>query len=765
MAASFDSLTLDQVEEEIRRAEELLTRDDKLDGGGGGGGGGGRGFVKIGEAERSNNAAEKVTLSLSALAYGEDAESVSDAATDADSSVAPSNVYKSPGARERLIQRLLAERKKRLEEEQRCEAREARLAKEEAERKATYGTSPRKVASPPRHPAKSKSPPSPPTASKTRLVAATPPRSLVANRSAAKKEGRASAVQPVPKSTCARGKPFSRRTREELKRDVELERQRQCTFRPKINKNYASKKRQGGGGDGFSRLSQPRTKYWQEIETKRKEKEDKLKQVCTFAPDLSRTEKAIVEEIEREASLSPKKKKKRKPGWKASVAEAYRKHVPVEKRLTLNAGQRYAVRERAKREIEDAELRKHTFRPTTNAVSNEIVKLSGSHRKPIFERAKDVQRQKAKRLHEKRAEIERSDPNLTFKPKISSVSKTIAKQVYREQGIRESGDIVERLSREARILEDRKNRQRKAWAEHETKACRFKPKVSATSKKILESHPEFQGKNQDFLKRQADMQRRKRERGAQKAKRRNKNGGEDPHCTFKPAIGNAEKVLVHTRPERLAETNEERYERLYKDDMKRKERLRESIRKEHYDQYDFKPKINRISKMLGCSTGGFEELYKNRSGKRAKEAVIKAVEDQRASECTFNPRTNEYPAVGYKPVNHLDSTTVMDNIDSMIRDKEEKLEQMRREREHNALKECTFQPAILAAAPKSTAPVIVRGLGRYLELKEMAKSQEEERIERERDAFRVKNIHRVGGCTVPRPFSFSLHEKANGKCF
>ena len=181
---------------------------------------------------------------------------------------------------------------------------------------------------------------------------------------------------------------------------------------------------------------------------------------------------------------------------------------------------------------------------------------------------------------------------------------------------------------------------------------------------------------------------------------------------------------MHTRPERLSESCSQRIERLYKSDFERKKATQDAIREEHYGKYKFKPKINRISKLLGCSTGGFEELYKNERGKRAKEAVRKAVEEERASDCTFEPRLNTSSStVGYKPVNHLDATTVLDSIDGMRRDKEEKLEQMRMEAEHEKMKECTFEPTIVSkAVVRSSNPVIVRGLGRFLETREHAKA-------------------------------------------
>ena len=56
-------------------------------------------------------------------------------------------------------------------------------------------------------------------------------------------------------------------------------------------------------------------------------------------------------------------------------------------------------------------------------------------------------------------------------------------------------------------------------------------------------------------------------------------------------------------------------------------------------------------------------------------------------------------------------------------------------------KECTFQPNVSISkkhVPERGGPVIVRGLGRHLELKEMAKKQEEERLSREEEVFKTQ---------------------------
>ena len=90
---------------------------------------------------------------------------------------------------------------------------------------------------------------------------------------------------------------------------------------------------------------------------------------------------------------------------------------------------------------------------------------------------------------------------------------------------------------------------------------------------MLESHP---------------PQREKLERAARK---------EDEECTFHPAIGNADDILVHTRPTRLGETKEEMVERLSKHEKERIDRAREAMKEQYYSQFSYKPEIDALSKV------------------------------------------------------------------------------------------------------------------------------------------------------------------------
>ena len=86
-----------------------------------------------------------------------------------------------------------------------------------------------------------------------------------------------------------------------------------------------------------------------------------------------------------------------------------------------------------------------------------------------------------------------------------------------------------------------------------------------------------------------------------------------------------------------------------------------------------------------------------------------------------------------------------------------KIEEITHQNQYDEYKMCTFQPSINRSRPKKgNGPVVVKGFGRFLELKELAKKIEEEKSAREDRAFMVENSrYRSGNRTVPKPFKLS----------
>lgn len=81
-----------------------------------------------------------------------------------------------------------------------------------------------------------------------------------------------------------------------------------------------------------------------------------------------------------------------------------------------------------------------------------------------------------------------------------------------------------------------------------------------------------------------------------------------------------------------------------------------------------------------------------------------------------------------------------------LRAKEEKRLTELKVREIEELRDCTFQPSIehslssLDRQRRDTSPVVIRGLGRHLELRHLSAKQREDALQREKEVFSVKNV-------------------------
>jgi hypothetical protein len=140
---------------------------------------------------------------------------------------------------------------------------------------------------------------------------------------------------------------------------------------------------------------------------------------------------------------------------------------------------------------------------------------------------------------------------------------------------------------------------------------------------------------------------------------------------------------------------------------------------------------------------------------QAREEARLAVEQSLNDTCTFRPAVSPTPLAGHKSI-YMDPDHLVQRIEEEKKVKEMRLEQTRQSLEHEELKSCTFAPAVSKCAwpltrsrsgapvadarfacrepPASAGPIVVRGMGRYLELKDLARRQAEELREREKKA-------------------------------
>jgi len=173
----------------------------------------------------------------------------------------------------------------------------------------------------------------------------------------------------------------------------------------------------------------------------------------------------------------------------------------------------------------------------------------------------------------------------------------------------------------------------------------------------------------------------------------------------------------------------ERTERLAYVDGQRREALMQQLQQQHYSQFKHRPEIDAISARLARPKTD-SELSANPHGKALKASLAKKRQSAEQAECPFKPTldarshalaSSQPERISHNP-EHVDTLTA--RLAHEQSERHERLERMRRQVEADTMKDCTFAPQIAKEATPSTAddkPLIVRGLGRYMELKQMAK--------------------------------------------
>ena len=461
-------------------------------------------------------------------------------------------------------------------------------------------------------------------------------------------------------------------------------------------------------------------------------------------------------------------------------------------------------RQKLKRKVEAEELESYPFKPSINRKSEEMLDMS--HYKPIHLRVNDIQRAKhASRLAE-RLSRDASNVDLTFQPKINETSKMLVESKRMETTdpsdfdvsntsqfsmpplkytcllygfspwlftLRPSifnpsnSQVTSRLMKDAHDSTRRTLKRQQAYAQEKANQLTFQPHMSRGSKDIISSKSDYMGST--FIERQEKQQKQKEKDRSQRIQQHM----DSSECTFHPDTGSASEVLRHTRPHRLNESNLERIERLYRQDVTNKEQKRMALRKRHDSVCTFKPEINLISKSLAKSKT-IQELTENRRNQQVKNEGAARREQELNEQCTFQPRVNtskkakdivkNLPKTQFR-VNVKEPEKIVKAIDTYRKDREMKLRQTRQEVEYESMKECTFAPDTHGhKVPKQSGPVVVRGLGRYLELKDLAKRLDDEKRSRQEKAFLVRAAKKSNktkkGATIPQPFNLT---KRRGK--
>lgn len=493
--------------------------------------------------------------------------------------------------------------------------------------------------------------------------------------------------------------PNSRKkSTQDLIKQREEEFKKHCTFKPKINRLPSYEGNSLTMEQKIEQLSRPRSEIVEKREKLKRDKEKIEDSECTFKP-----------------CITPYKQNNK------SFSE-----YPVEERLYQDAESKLQERERIKREKEEEIASQFPFSPQ---VQSSVSRLVGSKREkpPLYQRLEEVQKEINERKKVSRLDAEKNDSDLTFKPIINShSSQLVLMKKSRDQSTSRCDSVERKLKLvEQYSLEDQ---------------CTFIPQISSYSSNL---------NSKGFLQRQQALQEKIRLKREQMIERLHES------YTFKPNIDKTSQYIADSNLERNKNKPEDRLNR----DGKKKLEMQAHLQEEHYSKFTYEPKINPISKRLGRSASLTEIAYANssREAKKKKEEE-KAAEQEK--KCSFTPRINSSHKFRSIDSHYRQGEQISTVISEQLNVKEQKREDLKKQHEYEYMKECTFTPQNIGKRANLDGKVKVRGMERFLELREIAKRKEEEQKEREEKVFMTNPSYNPDvSYTVPKPFNLHPSNK------
>ncbi|KAG2424445.1 hypothetical protein HXX76_014498 [Chlamydomonas incerta] len=396
---------------------------------------------------------------------------------------------------------------------------------------------------------------------------------------------------------------------------------------------------------------------------------------------------------------------------------------------------------------------------------------------PIHQRVADLLRSRNEKLAKAQMRMEMDSGPATFQPEINRRSVALAAERQRQQPAEvaalPASERLYRLAQEQRAMSaSRRGREGdlgSSYGDGDTAGGRDQrpaagvPAINPRSRALAESSD----LPQDFLARQAYLAALGHEKRALY-----RSLLEESTCTFQPQLISrggslASSGVFGPGPGSAAGDGESRAGReggggggrlskLAYEDVQKSAALRDALAQHHYSQFTFTPRINETSRRIG-RRHSLTDLYRDEERQAKLERLAAEVEAARVAECTFQPAINARSAsLGRSRRGSLvlasgDVAEAAHKLRSSI------LMEARALKQYEELKECTFTPAInRQGPPRAAGPVAVPGLGRHMELKDMARRKREAEEARKAEVWnqRPKSPGPRVGVTVPQPFSF-----------
>jgi len=520
---------------------------------------------------------------------------------------------------------------------------------------------------------------------------------------------------------------------EKIKAEVESKFEKEHTFKPQVNYSKVFSQHEKinleSKDELYNRLSTPKIV---DLNKRLKEKEaqdnKKMTEECSFHPNLNLkfgSMSNLNEQGTTDRQYSENKEK-------------------VENRLYKLAEQMKEKREKMKREYQDNLIKDYSFTPNIDNRSKQLM-LKYEKQKPIHERYDEVIRNKRQNLQSMRENIEKQGKSM-YKPEINSKSKDIIMR-RTERSFNGDLNIHERLYRDGL----NKNRQ-KLNSDNllDDEECTFSPQ-------LFYSTTQPGGNIDDFLERQKIYDEIKKERLERKLSKSIENN----QYTFSPKINLTSDILIKADHMRSNEDIKDKVDRLYKEDFEKLKNRKEQLEKCYYAQYDFKPKINEISRFVGRDPT-IDDLYMKKESSKVRKIKEEATIQE---ECSFKPKINknkfENIHSNYKP-----DENILKRIQDELKNKNEKVEEIKNLMEEKNMQECKFQPDIKKDTPNydTKEPIVMKGFAKHIEQMENARKAKRDKEEREKEVFTTgDNWSRDNLITIPKPFKLSYLETNKNK--
>ena len=219
---------------------------------------------------------------------------------------------------------------------------------------------------------------------------------------------------------------------------------------------------------------------------------------------------------------------------------------------------------------------------------------------------------------------------------------------------------------------------------------------------------------------------------------------------------------MKTNEQRIMENKNDKFNRLYNDAQKIKER-KEQLENFYNAQFDFKPKINELSKFIAKDFNNNNNINNNNSTIHSdyiNNLTKNNLHNQNYidEECTFKPNIYKNNNYNYVKSNYKNDDGILDRITQEQKNKIEKIKDMQNIQNQHNFEECNFSPEINKKMPnfEENKPIYMKGMAKYLNQMEKARQAKREKEQREKEVFITgENWNKNNLITVPKPFKLS----------